>query len=35
VTTHPWAVVRLRGRDGFDDAFGELVDDLCLAAAST
>ena len=31
VTTHPSAVVRLRGRDGFDAAFGELVDDLRLA----
>ncbi|KAE8763942.1 UdgX family uracil-DNA binding protein [Georgenia thermotolerans] len=33
VTTHPSAVVRLRGRPGFDEAFDALVDDLRLAAA--
>jgi DNA polymerase len=33
VTTHPSAVVRLRGRDGFDAAYGELVADLRLVAA--
>jgi uracil-DNA glycosylase len=32
VTTHPSAVLRLRGRDGFDEAFGGLVADLRLAA---
>ena len=32
VTTHPSAVVRLRGKDGYDAAFGGLVDDLRLAA---
>ena len=33
VTTHPSAVLRLRGRDGFDEAFDELVDDLRLVAS--
>jgi uracil-DNA glycosylase family protein len=33
VTTHPSAVVRLRGRDGFDEAYTELVSDLRLAAS--
>jgi len=32
VTTHPSAVLRLRGRDGYDEAFAGLVDDLRLAA---
>jgi DNA polymerase len=32
VTSHPSAVLRLRGRDGYDEAFGALVDDLRLAA---
>ncbi|MCF6375993.1 UdgX family uracil-DNA binding protein [Nocardioides KLBMP 9356] len=32
VTTHPSAVLRLRGEDGYDEAFGALVDDLRLAA---
>ena len=32
VTTHPSAVLRLRGKDGYDEAFGALVDDLRLAA---
>jgi uracil-DNA glycosylase family protein len=32
VTTHPSAVLRLRGRDGYDEAFGSLVADLRLAA---
>ena len=32
VTTHPSAVLRLRGREGYDEAFGGLVDDLRLAA---
>ena len=32
VTTHPSAVLRLRGRGGYDEAFGGLVDDLRLAA---
>lgn len=31
VTTHPSAVVRLRGRDGFREAFDELVADLHTA----
>ncbi|GEK21053.1 UdgX family uracil-DNA binding protein [Cellulomonas xylanilytica] len=33
LTAHPSAVVRLRGRDGFDEAFAELVSDLRLAAS--
>ena len=32
VTTHPSAVLRLRGRDGYDEAFAGLVADLRLAA---
>lgn len=32
ITTHPSAVVRLRGRDGFDEAFAGLVADLRVAA---
>ena len=32
VTTHPSAVLRLRGRDGYDEAFAGLVSDLALAA---
>ncbi len=32
VTTHPSAVVRLRGRDGFGAAYDQLVADLRLAA---
>jgi DNA polymerase len=32
VTTHPSAVVRLRGKEGYRDAFGRLVDDLRRAA---
>lgn len=32
VTTHPSAVVRLRGRPGFDEAFAALVDDLRVVA---
>jgi uracil-DNA glycosylase family protein len=32
VTTHPSAVLRLRGRDGYDEAFAGLVADLELAA---
>ncbi|MDT0186764.1 UdgX family uracil-DNA binding protein [Microbacterium sp. ARD31] len=32
VTTHPSAVLRLRGKDGFDAAFSDLVADLRLAA---
>jgi uracil-DNA glycosylase family protein len=32
VTTHPSAVLRLRGRDGYDEAFAGLVSDLRLAA---
>jgi uracil-DNA glycosylase len=32
VTTHPSAVLRLRGREGYDDAFAGLVSDLRLAA---
>ncbi|WP_210649583.1 UdgX family uracil-DNA binding protein [Nocardioides sp. SYSU D00065] len=31
VTTHPSAVLRLRGRGGYDEAFGGLVADLRLA----
>ncbi|WP_028048251.1 UdgX family uracil-DNA binding protein [Cellulomonas sp. URHD0024] len=33
VTTHPSSVVRLRGREGFRDAFDELVSDLRLGAS--
>ncbi|WP_153505766.1 UdgX family uracil-DNA binding protein [Cumulibacter manganitolerans] len=32
VTTHPSAVLRLRGREGYDEAFGDLVADLRLVA---
>jgi DNA polymerase len=32
VTTHPSAVLRLRGREGFDEAFDALVADLAEAA---
>ena len=32
VTTHPSAVLRMRGRDGYDEAFASLVEDLRLAA---
>ena len=32
VTTHPSAVLRLRGKDGYDEAFAGLVGDLRLAA---
>jgi len=32
VTTHPSAVLRLRSRDGYDEAFAGLVADLRLAA---
>ena len=32
VTTHPSAVLRVRGRDGYDEAFAGLVDDLRLVA---
>jgi uracil-DNA glycosylase len=32
VTTHPSAVLRLRGRDGYDEAYAGLVDDLRLTA---
>jgi uracil-DNA glycosylase len=32
VTAHPSAVLRLRGRSGWDEAFGRLVDDLRVAA---
>jgi uracil-DNA glycosylase len=32
VTTHPSAVLRLRGREGYEEAFATLVDDLRLAA---
>jgi uracil-DNA glycosylase len=34
VTAHPSAVLRLRGRDGWDEAFGRLVADLREAAAA-
>jgi DNA polymerase len=33
VTTHPSAVLRLRGRDGYEAAFAELVADLAVARA--
>jgi hypothetical protein len=32
VTTHPSAVLRLRGRDGYDEAYASLVDDLRVVA---
>lgn len=32
VTTHPSAVLRMRGKDGYDEAFAGLVADLRLAA---
>ena len=31
ITSHPSAVLRLRGKGGYDEAFGELVEDLRLA----
>lgn len=34
VTTHPSAVLRMRGRSGFDEAMDGLVDDLRLAAGA-
>lgn len=34
VTTHPSALLRLRGRDGYDEAFAALVADLETAAAA-
>lgn len=34
VTTHPSAVLRLRGKDGFDEAFDHLVADLETAASA-
>jgi DNA polymerase len=34
VTTHPSAVLRLRGKDGFDEAFDRLVEDLETAASA-
>jgi DNA polymerase len=35
VTAHPSALLRLRGRDGWDEARAALVDDLRTAAAAT
>ena len=32
VTTHPSAVLRLRGRDGYDEAYAYLVEDLRVVA---
>lgn len=34
VTTHPSALLRLRGRGGYDEAFDELVHDLEVAASA-
>ena len=34
VTVHPSAVVRLRGRDGYREAFDALVADLRMASAA-
>jgi uracil-DNA glycosylase len=34
ITTHPSSVLRLRGKDGFSDAFAELVADLSVARQS-
>ncbi|WP_166873682.1 UdgX family uracil-DNA binding protein [Salinibacterium sp. ZJ450] len=33
ITTHPSSVLRLRGKDGFEDAFTALVADLTVAGA--
>lgn len=33
ITSHPSAVIRLRGMDGYDEAYAALVADLVLAAA--
>ncbi len=35
ITTHPSAVLRLRGKDGYADAFAGLTHDLRVAAAHT
>lgn len=32
ITTHPSALLRLRGKGGYDEAFAELVADLKVAA---
>jgi uracil-DNA glycosylase len=34
ITAHPSAVLRLRGRDGFDEAFDQLVADLATAKSA-
>jgi len=34
ITTHPSAVLRLRSRGGYDEAFAELVSDLRAAASA-
>jgi hypothetical protein len=34
ITAHPSAVLRLRGKDGFDEAFDQLVADLASAKAA-
>lgn len=34
ITTHPSAVLRLRSRGGYDEAFGALVADLAVAAGA-
>ena len=34
ITAHPSAVLRLRGKDGFDEAFDQLVADLATAKAA-
>ncbi len=34
ITTHPSAVLRLRSRGGYDEAFAELVSDLRVAASA-
>lgn len=34
ITTHPSALLRQRGRGGYDEAFGQLVHDLTVAAGA-
>ncbi|HUG51158.1 MAG TPA: uracil-DNA glycosylase, partial [Terrimesophilobacter sp.] len=34
ITAHPSAVLRLRGRDGWDEAFDSLVRDLQVAKSA-
>ena len=34
ITSHPSAVLRLRGTDGYDEAYAALVADLVLASSA-